>query len=174
MSFFGLGVIRQEKTRIPDKMASSPYNIRMPPDVWGPIFWNAIHIVTLAYPQNPTEADKIGARKFFESLQTVLPCPVCRQHYAQKLLDTPIEPALQSRGELIHWAWDIHNSVNVMLGKPTITVETFIENMHRLGESGTSQQVRQQWNLAAIATAATAGILLGAVGYHVWRRAIKA
>lgn len=149
------------------------YDIRMPPDVWGPIFWHTIHIVTLAYPQNPTEADKAGARKFFESLQTVLPCPLCRQHYAQKLLDSPVDAALGSRGDLILWAFELHNSVNTMLGKPTITVDQFIAHMRSLSAAGSSQASMSSSLSRDLVLAAGLGILVGAAGFYAYKRWLK-
>jgi hypothetical protein len=112
---------------------SLPTNIGMPPDVWGPIFWDAMHIVSLAYPVNPTESEKAGAKAFFESLATVIPCPNCRVHYSEKIRQTPI--AVGSKGELIYWVWDIHNQVNTMLNKRTVTIEEFLERMRTLGDS---------------------------------------
>jgi hypothetical protein len=113
------------------EQSTEQFNIGMPPDVWGPIFWDAMHIVSLAYPVKPTDADKAGARAFFESLASVIPCPICREHYSAKLKESPI--ALDSKGELIYWVWDIHNQVNTMLNKPTITIEQFMERMRNLG-----------------------------------------
>ncbi len=112
-------------------MSADQFNISMPPDVWGPIFWDAMHIVSLAYPVQPTEADKAGARAFFESLASVIPCPICREHYSAKIKESPI--ALDSKGELIYWTWDIHNQVNTMLNKPTVTIEEFMDRMRNLG-----------------------------------------
>lgn len=133
------------------------FNIAMPPDVWGPIFWDAMHIVSLAYPVQPTEADKAGARAFFESLTTVLPCPICRDHYAQKIKESPI--TLESKGELIYWVWDIHNQVNVMLNKPTVTIEKFMERMRSLGSI---RNPATNTSGIYIATAAVVGIAVGA------------
>jgi hypothetical protein len=143
----------------------SDFNIAMPPDVWGPIFWDAIHIVTLAYPVQPTEADKAGAKAFFESLATVLPCPICRQHYSEKIQQTPI--ALNSKGDLIYWAWDIHNQVNIMLNKPTYTIEQFLERMRNLGSirGSTSRNISG----VSIAIAATVGIMVGAGAYWAYQ-----
>jgi hypothetical protein len=146
-----------------------PTNISMPPSAWGPIFWNAIHIVTLGYPSNPSAEDKEGARKFFESLATVIPCPICREHYKKHIAESPVEPALDDKGRLIHWGWDLHNRVNEMLGKPTITVEAFLENMVKLGatKGGNTD------NTAVIAGTALAGIVFGAAGYYVYQKYIK-
>ena len=151
-------------------------DIRMPPDVWGPIFWHAMHIVSLAYPATPTDADKAGAKAFFESLAVVLPCPVCRVHYKEKIGKTPIDRALNSKGELILWVWEIHNDVNTMLGKPTVTVDEFLEHMRALG----SQQQGQSGGVgngtccspawSSLAIVGGLGLLAGAGALYAWTR----
>ena len=138
-------------------------NIGMPPDVWGPLFWDTMHIVSLAYPVEPTEADKAGARAFFESLTTVLPCPMCREHYAEKLKTNPV--AVGSKGELIYWVWDTHNQVNTLLGKPTITIEAFLERMRTLGAGNTRPN-----NALPIALAAFVGIAIGAGAFWAYQK----
>ena len=141
------------------------FDIAMPPDVWGPIFWHAMHIVSLAYPVQPTEADKAGAKAFFESLVSVLPCPICREHYAAKIKESPI--ALESKGELIYWVWDIHNQVNTMLQKPTITIEQFMEHMRTLG----SQKTRAS-GIVGVAGVAV-GIAVGAAAVWAYQKYAK-
>ena len=142
------------------------YSISMPPDVWGPIFWNAMHIVSLAYPANPTEEEKAGTRAFFESLTTVLPCPICREHYKEKIVASP--PAVNSKGELIVWVWEIHNEVNKMLQKPEMSMEDFLARMKHLGQT---KQVA--WE--KVAAAGVLGLLVGAVGFwafHKYRKTL--
>ncbi len=137
------------------------YSISMPPDVWGPIFWNAMHIVSLAYPATPTEEDKAGTRAFFESLTTVIPCPICRTHYKEKIAASP--PALESKGELIVWVWEIHNEVNKMLKKPEMSMEAFLERMKHL-----SKERCVDWSKVAIA--GTAGIAVGILGFWAYTK----
>ena len=108
-------------------------DIAMPPDVWGPIFWNTMHILSLGYPAQPTDADKVAAKQFFQSLKVLLPCPVCREHYKQQVTDAALEEVIQSKGQLIHWVWDLHNRVNRMLGKSELSMDAFLENMQRMG-----------------------------------------
>ncbi len=150
------------------KMAAEQFNIAMPPDVWGPIFWDAMHIVSLAYPVQPTEADKAGAKAFFESLTSVIPCPICREHYAAKIKESPI--ALESKGELIYWVWDIHNQVNVMLNKPTVTIEQFLERMKTLGSRSASSVSSSP---VAIGAAAIVGIAVGVGALWAYQKYAK-
>ena len=134
----------------------------MPPDVWGPIFWNAMHIVSLAYPATPTDAEKAGTRAFFESLATVLPCPICREHYKEKIAASP--PAVNSKGELIVWVWEIHNEVNKMLQKPEMSMEDFLARMKRLGRETTGVA----WE--KVAAAGILGLIVGGVGFWAYQK----
>jgi hypothetical protein len=108
-------------------------DIAMPPDVWGPIFWNTMHILSLGYPAQPTNDDKAAAKQFFQSLKILLPCPVCREHYKQHVTDAALEEAVQSKGQLIFWVWELHNRVNQMLGKSELSMDAFLQNMQRMG-----------------------------------------
>ncbi len=143
-------------------------DITMPPDVWGPIFWDTMHIVSLAYPVQPTDADKAGARAFFESLAVVLPCPICRVHYAEKIKESPIN--VDSKGELIYWVWDIHNQVNVLLKKPTVTLEQFLERMRTLSRTRTPTV---NVNAALVGSAAIVGIAVGVGAYWAYQKWAK-
>ena len=59
--------------------------IGMGPDVWGPLFWSTMHIVTLGYAETPTKEEQDAATQFFNSLAIVIPCPICRAHYSHFL-----------------------------------------------------------------------------------------
>ena len=102
----------------------------MGPAVWGPIFWTTMHIVTLGYSHTPTEQEKTAAKNFFESLAHVIPCPICKAHYSEVLAESP--PAVNSRNDLVDWLFNLHNKVNVKLGKSEITFETFVAKMRAL------------------------------------------
>lgn len=146
----------------------------MPPDVWGPIFWNTMHIVSLGYPAEPTEADKAGARAFFESLTVVLPCPVCREHYKQQLTKSSLDEAVKSKGQLIFWVWETHNAVNRMLGKTEITIDQFLENMKRMGARKCSP-FRCDGNadgasMGGMVVSLAVGAAIGAGAFWCWRR----
>ena len=90
----------------------------MEPKVWGPGAWLFLHSITLNYPENPTDNDKMFHKNFFLNLQNVLPCPSCAQHYSMNLKKFPIDPALESRELLVKWLIDIHNDVNIKNNKP--------------------------------------------------------
>jgi len=102
------------------------YNIN--PNIWGKSFWNVIHYITMAYPDNPTEEDKQNVSAFIQSLQNVLPCEKCRGHFKSNLISYPLSnDVLSSRYNFIKWAVMVHNEVNRRTVKPEMSVENAIE-----------------------------------------------
>ena len=97
----------------------------MEPKVWGPPAWRFLHLITYQYPENPSDKDKKNYYIFFNSLKDVLPCPNCREHYSNHFKKHPIQ--LESRKEFIEWLIDIHNEVNLMLGKKTYSYDEAYE-----------------------------------------------
>ncbi len=107
--------------------------MRLSPIVWGPIFWHTIHITALGYPTNPTYSQKRAAKEFYESLVHLIPCPVCREHYKSHLEKMPISPHLDRRADLFRWTVELHNQVNVMLGKPKVSETESLLFYKRIG-----------------------------------------
>ena len=90
----------------------------MDPAIWGKHYWDVIHIITLTYPENPTEQDKQNVKNFFRLLQSLLPCTTCTKHYIQNLQNFPLtDDVLSNKQKIIKWAVDLHNQVNKQTGK---------------------------------------------------------
>jgi hypothetical protein len=107
--------------------------MNFPPTIWGPFFWHTIHIVALGYPKNPTYTDKKCAKEFYESLAFLIPCTVCREHYKEHITKNPLTPYLDTKKDLLQWTINIHNQVNIKLGKPEWTEMEVIAYYERLG-----------------------------------------
>ena len=69
----------------------------------------------------------------------MLPCPICRNHYEQNLNEMPVAEALNSRMDLVKWVFDMHNRINVQLGKRQITFGEFIRSMQNLEKAKESR-----------------------------------
>jgi hypothetical protein len=110
--------------------------MHLPPEVWGPIFWATFHLVSMAYPETPTYAEKRAAKEFFNSMVHLLPCPVCRDHFREILTAMPVDSWLDDRKSLVEWVWTLHNRVNLRLGKPEITQAEFMERYKEMAERG--------------------------------------
>jgi len=104
--------------------------ISMRPSVWGPILWNTMHIISLGYPDDPSSDMQQAASSFYRSLSSLIPCPICRQHYAQHLKSFP--PATESKKALVEWVWMIHNKVNLDIGKIEVSFDAFMNHMESL------------------------------------------
>ena len=135
--------------------------MHVPPEVWGPFFWHTIHIAAMGYPQEPTYSDKKATKEFYESLQTVIPCPICREHYKSHLVKMPIGPSLDNRKDLFQWTLDLHNEVNEMLGKRRYTETEVIQYYTRLGARGKSPVVSAQDFMEADQQAMLKGVAAG-------------
>ena len=98
------------------------YNIN--PNLWGESFWNVIHYITMAYPDDPTEEDRQNISAFIKSLQHVLPCETCRNHFKANLITYPLTN--ESRYNFITWAVNVHNEVNRRTGKPEMSIDEAI------------------------------------------------
>lgn len=117
--------------------------MKLPPAVWGPLFWHTIHIVAIGYPQSPSYAQKRAAKEFYESLSFLIPCPVCREHYQTHLQKSPITPHLDSRDDLFKWTVHLHNEVNKLLKKPTLLESEVIYYYKRVGARGKNVVINQ-------------------------------
>lgn len=111
---------------------------RIPPETWGPFFWHTMHIVALGYPKKPAYGEKRAAKEFYESFVHLIPCPVCRVHYANHLKTNPVSPSLDSNEDLFRWTVKIHNLVNKDLGKQEVNELEAIAFYHNLGDMGRS------------------------------------
>jgi hypothetical protein len=96
----------------------------MKPLIWGKYVWMSLHLIALGYPINPTQEDKNAYKNFFNDFYKVIPCVDCAHHYKTNLNDVPLtDTVFSSRNNIFDWTIEIHNKVNVMLGKPVISKE---------------------------------------------------
>lgn len=82
---------------------------------WGPDAWDLFHMITLQYPEKPTERDEEIHRLFFSTLPYVLPCHYCRKSITKYLEELPMNG--KSKRTMIEWMWQLHNMVNDKLRK---------------------------------------------------------
>lgn len=99
----------------------------MEPEIWGPPGWIFLHTITLNYPHRPTIYHKEKYKNFFLNLQNVLPCKYCSHNYMLHLKKYPIDNFLDSKKQLVQWLIHIHNEVNIIFKKKTITYDEFIK-----------------------------------------------
>jgi hypothetical protein len=81
----------------------------LPPNVWGPRLWGALHTLCLTGTITP---------EFVQEFANVIPCPACAMHFRDLLEAYPFENA----SDKFEWSVLLHNKVNERLSKPVISV----------------------------------------------------
>lgn len=105
----------------------------MLPEIWGNYGWKFIHLITVAYPNNPTEDEKREHYDFFQTLKYVLPCTKCRYNLTHHLKKYPLtEEVLSCRKNFVKWGIDLHNVVNYYIGKPMLTYTEAMNEINKL------------------------------------------
>lgn len=90
---------------------------------WGPQMWHSMHMIALGYPEHPKHADRVMYRKFYSELGQVLPCAACTVNYKKHLDELPIDKYLDDNAALFEWTVKLHNVVNLIIHKPTLTLD---------------------------------------------------
>tara|TARA_B110000046_G_scaffold176768_1_gene202795 strand:+ start:3141 stop:3698 length:558 start_codon:yes stop_codon:yes gene_type:complete len=88
---------------------------------WGASGWVFLHACAFAYPENDPPAEtREAAFWLLRSLDRMLPCAKCRQHYrnATRHVASPAHQVFESRDALARFYVHLHNDVNERLGKP--------------------------------------------------------
>lgn len=88
------------------------YSLYKNPQLWGGPAWTLLHCITFTYPNKPSSSDIKNYENFFLSLQDVLPCPSCRQHYSEYIQKHPIKNHLLSRTKLINYFIKLRNYID--------------------------------------------------------------
>jgi hypothetical protein len=92
---------------------------------WAPATWSSMYAVAYTFPENPTDAQRLAYNQWFTLFKEVLPCRICKEHFAELLKHNPVDT--RSRETLTQWLVKAHNVVNVSLGKPTFSYEESLQ-----------------------------------------------
>lgn len=84
------------------------------PKSWGSHIWATIHVLAL-------KADKINFITFLDSLENLLPCKKCRDHFKEYTKKNPFK---SSHLSAFAWTVEFHNAVNKRLGKSIIDLDS--------------------------------------------------
>ena len=101
------------------------------PEKWGASFWKVIDLVVLSMDNN-NELSKDYVYLFFYSLQNVLPCPECREHYTEYFSKYNLKQVLHSKELTFQWIYRLREEINK--GKNVesgISFETYIKLLEK-------------------------------------------
>jgi hypothetical protein len=77
--------------------------------VWGPPWWKVLHTLAEFSDNSPLWFDILN------SLETHIPCPVCKTHFIEYRQQNPAPADHQG---IVDWFYILHNIVNARLNKP--------------------------------------------------------
>lgn len=80
--------------------------------IWGKYGWYLLH--STAYLYEPEK--KQLYMRLLNSYRHILPCPICRKHFSQKL--DKMGNAMKDRDSYVQWLIGAHNSVNSLFRRP--------------------------------------------------------
>jgi len=73
------------------------------PELWGKHLWYTMEAIACTL----NDENRSLIHSFFESLQGVIPCPTCKEHYCEYYQSYPIYPYLRNSLSLIEWLYQL-------------------------------------------------------------------
>lgn len=89
--------------------------------VWGPMGWMTLHSISVAYPDNPSDSEKLLLNQFMNSFALTITCIHCRQHFGGMftVYKSNVPTWANSKKDLFLAICRLHNTVNKRLDKPS-------------------------------------------------------
>ena len=106
------------------------------PNFWGPCAWRFLHVVAAGMPEKLNEQEQNNARKFFEILPFLLPCEKCRIHLQEHF--SKQFPSVKTRREIVQSIFNLHNEVNLSVGKERYNGDLLASFPYEQQPAGTS------------------------------------
>lgn len=88
------------------------------PAVWGPVLWKLLHAMGYKGGDCIAKLQPDEDREFrwlLMNVETIVPCPECREHIVQYRKANPLPSSTKEFG---FWIWNFHTSVSIRLEKP--------------------------------------------------------
>jgi hypothetical protein len=94
-------------------------------NVWGPIVWTTLHVLTVQIKDEYFESAKKELIELIISILSNLPCPNCSGH-AIKMTQQYRMKTIRTKEQLITCLYSMHNDVNKRLKKPLFLKENVV------------------------------------------------
>jgi hypothetical protein len=89
--------------------------------VWGPMGWMVLHSISVAYPDEPSQSEKMLLNEFMNAFANTITCINCRQHFGSIFAGykRSVPTWANSKRDLFLAVCRLHNTVNKKIYKPT-------------------------------------------------------
>jgi hypothetical protein len=102
------------------------------PKIWGPHTWFFLDSIMLSLPNKLNKEQQNIYKNFFTSLQYVLPCEGCRNHYTENLKKYPLtDQILSNKENMIKWLLNVHNNIRKENKTIPISIKQFFEYYYK-------------------------------------------
>ena len=115
----------QNNSNYTNQNTISKYSNTSEPNFWGPSFWLSLHNGADKYPINASKLVKERMKGFILGIPYMLPCTKCFIHasdYIESKKDN-MDEICNGRYNLFKFFYEFHNTINIRLGKKTISLE---------------------------------------------------
>lgn len=96
------------------------------------LLWHMIHLLTFAYPDNPTDQDRIIFADFFvmHLKDCIHTCGGCKINYEKKIKETDLNSVFSSKEKLMNYFIEMHNEITINKNKniPDAIIKTYSYN----------------------------------------------
>jgi hypothetical protein len=117
------------------------------PKVWGPHAWFFLDSIMLSLPNKLNNEQKNIYKNFFTSLQYILPCEGCRNHYTENLKKYPLtDQILSNKENMIKWLLNIHNNVRQENKTIPISIRQFFEYYYKQYDEKQNKKNKKKCN----------------------------
>ena len=117
------------------------------PKVWGPHAWFFLDSIMLSLPNKLNNEQKNIYKNFFTSLQYILPCECCRNHYTENLKKYPLtDQILSNKENMIKWLLNIHNNVRQENKTIPISIRQFFEYYYKQYDEKQNKKNKKKCN----------------------------
>lgn len=99
------------------------------PKIWGPHFWFMLRCLANNYPLKPSDEDAQHIKTFFNELQYLLPCDLCKYTFKQHFAKYPLDKALDTKNSLIDWVEHIYQETKKVIQDKRIKILDVYEEM---------------------------------------------
>lgn len=120
--------------------------------------WRFLHTVLAQYPEEPSEDERETLVGFLHLFSRVYPCRECAEHFQIYLKKYP--PQVSSRQTAMMWGCDVHNKVNVRLGKPVFDC-AYIHELYDCGCSDGPEDPNEHKGMPEIPTVEAGPLVKG-------------
>ncbi|KAE9550607.1 hypothetical protein FO519_006178 [Halicephalobus sp. NKZ332] len=110
--------------KVEEKLESRRKDCPVDKDELGRSTWNLLHTMAAYYPENPREQEKKDMKDTIHSMSKTYPCVHCAEDFREDLKQHP--PVLDNKDSLSKWMCEMHNRVNVKIGKEVFDCTKFI------------------------------------------------